>query len=58
MINKRYTKKDLVPIKYKLSITRNELVELLDMVRLRAESYELVDIFDLAKKFIEDKKLR
>ena len=53
----KYTEKDLVPIKYSLKITRKELVGILNLVRMSAESYSFVSIIELAKEVIEKYKM-
>ena len=37
MPGKGYTKKDLVPIRYKLIISRNELIGILNVIKVSAE---------------------
>ena len=58
MSEKRY-KKDLVPIKYRLSMTRNELVGFLNLVRVSAEegSVDYPGLIDLANDIIKKHKV-
>ena len=53
----KYSIKDMVPIKHKLSITRSELIDMLNQVRLNPDTYNSFDIIELAIKFIEDNKI-
>ena len=53
----RYTKKDLVPIRYKLIITRDELWGFLNLVRMNADSYDPGSLTKLANDIIEKYKV-
>ena len=56
MPGKGYTKKDLVPIRYKLIITRDELWGLLNLVKMSAKHYDFVGLDKLTKDFIKKYK--
>ena len=53
---KRYSKKDLVPRRYRLRITRDELVGLLNVVKYSAESCDWESLTEFANKIIEKYK--
>ena len=50
---KKYIKKGFVQIRNTIVITMKHLTDLLDDVRMNAESYTLTDIGTIAKKFIK-----
>ena len=56
-MSEKYTKKDLVPIKYKLRISRDELWGILNLVKQNAESYNSVSLTKLAEDIIKKYKV-
>lgn len=49
-------KKDLIPIRYKLIITRDELWDYLNLVKMKAKCYDFVGLDKLTKEIIEKYK--
>ncbi|KKN90919.1 hypothetical protein LCGC14_0225030 [marine sediment metagenome] len=55
---KKYTKKDMTPILNQIRISRSQLYELLDSVRINAESLSDDDILNMTKDFIKIHKFQ